>query len=148
MVKAVKLSEFGKNYSLKHIRLIRYFCFRCTDALTKNDLCAANFYQSRAQRVVKGINPFCKYLTEQDSKLLLETKDRLEKVFNRVAVLFLNGESNLIGNAIEEIIVETLDLEKEILHISLAQLSQKVLLENNQINYCHIGKLSERGRNE
>jgi hypothetical protein len=136
-----KFSDFGKNYYLKHIHLIRGFCFRCTEALTKRDLDSANFYQSRANRIVKGINPFVKYLNEQDRKFLLDTKDRLEKVFSRVASSFQNGEINSVSNLIDEIIVDTLDLEKDVAGISLAQLSKIVLMENNHVNNDRIAKV-------
>lgn len=141
----VKLSEFGRKYHLRHIRVIRDFCLRFSQALAKNDLKTANFYQAWAQRIVKGINPFCRYLTEQDRTYLLSVKNRLENLFYRLKSISQDGEINEIKNLIEEIIVETLDLEKVVSGTSFSQLIQDVWLKNKQINNQIVKKLTKGG---
>jgi hypothetical protein len=123
------LSAFGKNYCLKHIRLVRDFCFRAAEALAKKDLNASNFLLERAYRIVKGISPFCRYANPKDRQFFIQIRERLAKFFYPSKPDFSNISA--VKNWIEEIIIETIDIEKNLLGISFAQLSQKVLVENN-----------------
>ncbi|MEO0114978.1 MAG: hypothetical protein ABIK93_05830 [candidate division WOR-3 bacterium] len=127
----VNFSEFGKNYYLRHIRLIREFSLQANEALLQNDPKSCSFYLTRAHRIVKGINPFGKYLTESDRVGLSFAQNRLKKLFAKIPSQIDSMEIDTTRNLIEEIIVETVDLEKDVLGISFAQLTQKVLIENN-----------------
>lgn len=118
-----KISKFGKDYCLKHIHLVRDFCSRCVEALAKNDYNSADFYHNRAHRIVRGINPFCKYLAASDRKFIIEAKQRLEKYFAVNKFSFATADKHKIQSMMDEIMVETFELEKAVLGISLVQLS-------------------------
>jgi gamma-glutamyl phosphate reductase len=91
---------------------------------------------------VKGINPFSKYLTAEDRQFLLDVKQQLEATFERVASAHAKSETVALNNSIEEIIVETLDLEKDVLGVSLAQLSHKLLVGNsNYVGNTRVAKI-------
>ena len=124
------LSNQGKCYCLRHIRLIRNFCLVCNEAVSNGDLHRAKFYKNRAHRIIKGINPFCKLLKNDDQPFLSKTKQELELIFERIEPFFLNNQLQAINNVIAEIIVDTIDIEKNVWGISLAQLSKKLFTEN------------------
>ncbi|MDH5187159.1 MAG: hypothetical protein OEZ20_06300 [candidate division WOR-3 bacterium] len=131
MREAETLSGFGKNYCLKHIYLVRDFCFACNEAIAKGDLNSAKFYKGRAHRIVKGINPFSNYLDDADRNFLHRTKKRLERAFDRIEAHFEKNDGDVINNVMEEIIVDTLDLEKKVLGTSFVKLSHDLLIRKH-----------------
>lgn len=134
------LSNHGKHYCLKHILLIRNFCFACNEAVSNGDLNRAKFYKNWAHRIVKGINPFCKLLTDDDHPFLSKIKQELEVIFERIEPFFLTNQLPVINNVIAEIIAGTIEIEKNVWGISLAQLSKKLLTKNENLNYSKLVK--------
>lgn len=143
-----KISEIKKSHYLKHIYLIRDFCFCCIEALTKRELNLVNFYQSRAYRIIKDINNNFRPFSELDRIFILDVKDRLKRIFSKAVISFQNGEINEFKNLIEEIIIDTLDFEKVALGISLAQLSKDILVDSKYFNNNRITNVKQRGENE
>jgi hypothetical protein len=115
MSKNQKLSRKGKKYCLKHINLIRDFCFACKQATAKGDFDQAKYYKNWAHRIIKGINPFCKTLEEQDRKFLSNTKKQLDSVLTQTESYFNNIQTNRINNIMKQLIVNTIDIEGNVL---------------------------------
>ena len=115
MNKNQTLSEIGKKYCLKHINLIRNFCFACNHAIFKGDFDQAKYYKNWVHRIIKGINPFSKILEEHDRKFLSDTKNQLETVLAQTEPYFINIETNCINNIMEQLIVNTIEIEGDVL---------------------------------
>ncbi len=131
MKETIKISIIGKNYCLKHIHLIRDFCFACNQAITQGNFVQADFYKNRAYRVIKGINPFCKLVKEQDRKFLVEAKKQLASFFTRTESNFIKIETNYINNILEELIIKTIEIESNVIGMNFIQLSKQIFMENS-----------------
>lgn len=115
MNKNQKLSKNGKKYCLKHIKLIRDFCFACKNAVVQKDFEQVKYYKNWTHRIIKGINPFCKILEQKDRKFISETKSQLDKVLNQTESHFANIETNRINKILEQLIINTNDIEGYVL---------------------------------